>query len=43
MNNSGSGRTVEIKKSDLVAKIKSNREMHIAEYEDAVIAYKVKH
>ena len=33
-------RTIEVKKADLIAKIKENKENHIKEFEKAVIAYK---
>lgn len=36
-----SDRTVTVKKTELIAKIKENKESHIAEYEKAVEAYKV--
>ena len=40
MNNSGSERMIEIKKADLIDKIKTNRDRHIEDYNNAVIAYK---
>lgn len=39
MRHTGS-RTINVKKSDLIAKIKVNKENHIKEYAEAVIAYK---
>lgn len=33
-------RTILLKKEDLIAKIKENKENHIKEYNDAVVAYK---
>ena len=33
-------RTINVKKDDLIAQIKENKELHIQEYEKAVIAYK---
>lgn len=39
MRRTGS-RTISVKKADLIAKIKENKENHITEYGKAVIAYK---
>lgn len=39
MRRTGS-RTVKVKRSDLIEKIKENKKKHIEEYEKAVIAYK---
>lgn len=36
----GNGREITVKKSNLIAKIKENKENHIVEYERAVEAYK---
>jgi hypothetical protein len=33
-------RTIKVKKSDLIAKIKENKKNHVVEYKQAVIAYK---
>lgn len=33
-------RTIKVKKSDLIAKIKENKKNHIADYKQAVVAYK---
>ena len=33
-------RTIQVEKSDLIAKIKENKENHIKEYDKAVVAYK---
>ena len=33
-------RTIQVEKSDLITKIKENKENHIVEYDKAVIAYK---
>jgi hypothetical protein len=41
MRINGNGREISVKKSDLIAKIKENKENHIIEYEKAVEAYKV--
>ena len=33
-------RTITVRKDELIAKIKENKELHIQEYEKAVVAYK---
>jgi len=33
-------RTIKVKKDDLIEKIKENKEIHVKEYEEAVVAYK---
>jgi protein-tyrosine-phosphatase len=39
MRNYGN-RTIRVNKNDLIAKIKENKENHIKEYKEAVVAYK---
>lgn len=36
----GNNRTVKIKKKELIKKIKENKDAHIVDYQEAVIAYK---
>jgi len=33
-------RTIKVKKADLIAKIKENKKNHVADYKQAVVAYK---
>lgn len=41
MRMNGNSRIITLKKVDLIARIKENKEKHIADYEEAIAAYRV--